>query len=341
MNKCYATSDDHASWPEASAFETVAGTCEPGWEGSPTRLCDHDGTFASISNPCTQIFCAAVYEGHGTWNASAAGTTSVSGQCDLGWAGSPSRECDITGNWGSVASPCVQLFCSAKNDSAAQATFPSAAAGETSISGTCYPNTMGAPLVSCNYDGTWSTVSDPCITNPCVALSNDQHANWPRPSVVDTVVTGTCVAGYDQTKPAPTRLCKSDGMWDSEVSNPCEPLFCTTSDTGFLAYNAIWPESLQAGLSTSGTCAEGSTGLTSRSCTLAGEWSTPSPVCVAKECAAIPDDGFSMSWPKTTADNEAVGQCLTGYEGTPRRMCDITGNWGPVEDPCTRAWLRV
>lgn len=204
-----------------------------------------------------------------------------------------------------------------------------------SIEGDCYPNTSGRPARDCFFNGTWSDVRNPCSTNPCDSLINDEHANWDSPAVVNTIVEGTCVAGYS-TATKPSRLCRSDGVWSTEITNPCVPLYCTFDSPSYAAFGASWPESVQAGYSATGTCLPGYTGTSVRSCSLQAEWSTPSPLCQAILCSAISDDGNHQSWPSATAGNTVTGSCLTGYEGSPKRECSIEGQWLDVEDACTQ-----
>ena len=116
----------------------------------------------------------------------------------------------------------------------------------------------------------------------------------------------------------------------------CQPIYCTKSSPSYSAFNAEWPESLQAGSSTAGTCAPGFSGTTARSCSLTGVWGTPSPTCVAIKCAAIGNDGAHSSWGKTQAGSNSFGTCLAGYEGAPTRACSITGRWEAVASPCTQ-----
>ena len=230
---------------------------------------------------------------------------------------------------------CVERKCPATNDSTALAHWYEAPAGDMFILGLCYPNTSGQPRRRCFYNGTWSEVTNPCSTIPCAALTNDQHANWPKPEAVNTVVNGTCVGGYSSTG-TPSRLCMNDGKWDTTITNPCTPIFCTKTTPSYLPFNADWPETLQAGYSTSGTCSAGYTGTTTRSCSLAGQWNTPSPLCSQIVCPSIPDDGAHASWSSTAAGNTALGTCLDGFEGTPQRECSITGQWGPISNACSR-----
>ena len=231
------------------------------------------------------------------------------------------------------------LKCAAANESDSQAIWPETNAGMFSVPGTCYDNTSGRPARDCFYNGTWSAVVNPCSTNPCTALTNDEHADWSSPDEVGTIVEGTCVAGYS-TAVKPSRLCRTDGSWDTEIINPCVPLYCTQSDPSYSAFGASWPASVQAGTFTAGTCLAGYSGTTARTCSLTAEWSTPSPLCQAIQCASISDDGSHQSWPTANAGTEATGVCLTGYEPTdgspPTRTCDLNGQWGATTNPCSQ-----
>ena len=229
----------------------------------------------------------------------------------------------------------TELHCAGVNDSSANSIWTTANAGDMSVSGSCYPDTSGSPRRDCFYNGTWSDVLNPCSIQPCDALTNDYHANWPSPRFVDTVVNGTCVPGY-KSSGTPTRLCQQNGQWDAVISNPCEPIYCTQDLPSYQSFFAVWPESIQAGSTASGTCVAGYTGTTTRSCLLSGEWATPSPLCAAIMCAAITNDGQQSSWPSTQAGQVAAGSCFAGFEGSPARACSITGQWETVSDPCTQ-----
>ena len=214
------------------------------------------------------------------------------------------------------------------------ATFPAANAGSSGVEGECYAGTNGRPARDCFFNGTWSATSNPCSYIPCTALSNDKNANWPAAPGVSEIVTGECVPGYRSDLP-PQRECTFDGKWSNEITNPCEPIYCTTPSPSD-SFNAQWPASVQAGLTASGECNPGFTGTTSRSCSLDGVWGTPSPLCQAIQCPALPSDGIT-SWPATVASQTATGICATGYEGAPTRACLVTGQWSEtVNDPCTK-----
>ena len=332
---CSSTTEGFASWPSTDSLTSVSATCFTGYQGSPSRTCGPDGIFGEIINPCRPIVCSAHNQGSAQWSDTISGTTAY-GVCNLGWTGSPMRECSISGTWGSIVSPCTRIKCAAINDASAQARFPETNAGDSNVDGTCYDNTFGFPARDCFYDGTWSEARNPCSTNPCPALRNNGHADWESPSTVNQVVTGTCVAGYDTTLPPPQRMCKDNGQWDTVITNPCKPIYCTKTSPSYSPFNAEWPESVQAGSSASGTCLAGFSGTTARVCTLAGDWGTPSPACQAIRCAAIGDDGAHSSWPQTQAGHSASGACLAGYGGAPTRLCSSSGIWETVSAPCTQ-----
>ena len=333
--RCAAVTEGFATWSAADAFATIAGSCTTGYYGTPRRTCGPDGAFGEIVNPCQRIMCMAGVAGDASWPATPSDTTAT-GVCDPGWTGSPTRVCGATGNWGTVTNACTRMTCAAANDAVAQAQFPAANAGDQSVAGTCYEGTSGSPSRDCHLDGTWSETNNPCSTNPCPALLDSEHANWPSPDEPNTLVTGTCVAGYDTSLPPPKRMCNSNGQWSSSITNPCQPIYCTASTPGYAAFNAQWPAQVQAGTSASGTCVAGYSGTTSRACSLAGVWGTPSPLCDAIKCAAISNDGAHSSWPQTQAGQSASGSCLTGYEGSPTRLCSMTGQWETVSSPCVQ-----
>ena len=339
--RCAAVTDGFSTWPAADAFATVTGTCDEKYFGSPSRTCGPDGTFGEIINPCQRITCPAGVAGNASW-ADTPSDTTADGVCEPGWSGSPTRVCGATGTWGDISNACVRITCPAADDTVAQARFPAANAGDASVAGTCYESTSGSPSRDCYLDGTWSATSNPCSsTNPCPALRNNEHADWPTSEDTNNTVTGTCVAGYDTTLPPPQRLCDENGKWSTTITNPCQPIFCTASTPGYSPFNAEWPASVQAGTSALGTCLAGYSGTTARTCTLAGEWGTPSPICQPKWCSVISDDGAHSSWPQTQAGQSATGSCLAGYEGTPTRQCNTDGLWQSVSSPCTQKRCRA
>ena len=50
--KCPEINDPTGNFVESSVYQLVTGTCSTG-NGNPTRQCLHDGTWRTISSPCT------------------------------------------------------------------------------------------------------------------------------------------------------------------------------------------------------------------------------------------------------------------------------------------------
>ena len=128
-NRCSAITEGFATWAAADSLTSVSGTCQAGYQGSPSRTCSADGTFGEIINPCRRIVCSAQRHDNAMWSDTNSGTT-ASGICDHGWSGLPTRECSFTGTWGSVSSQCERITCPSIDDASAQALFPAANAGD-------------------------------------------------------------------------------------------------------------------------------------------------------------------------------------------------------------------
>ena len=125
---CPARGDDFdASWPSTAAGSSTMGTCAAGYSGFPIRSCSITGVWAStVTSPCTRTcqyaFCgvadhmaelrcpALTGDDHADWPSTVAGI-SATGTCNAGWTGSPTRSCNINGQWSStIASPCIRTW---------------------------------------------------------------------------------------------------------------------------------------------------------------------------------------------------------------------------------------
>ena len=54
--------------------------------------------------------CTSIYEDYVQWPAVPALTVGVSGQCEIGYQGAPSRSCDASGMWEPIQSPCLRTI---------------------------------------------------------------------------------------------------------------------------------------------------------------------------------------------------------------------------------------
>ena len=66
----------NASWPQTQAGQIGQGTCFNGFEGNPTRVCDNNGVWQGVSNPCTPTVpnCLASTYNAATWPQTAPGS---------------------------------------------------------------------------------------------------------------------------------------------------------------------------------------------------------------------------------------------------------------------------
>jgi len=127
-------------------------------------------TFAK-SSTFSAIFCPVLYVGNSTFRSVAVGLNQT-GECDVGYVGSPVLTClengPSTGNWSSYnpTSLCQQLVCPVT--STATESYPQTGVTETA-NGVCLPGFQGSPTCKCfeSVDGSgdvamWGTVSNPC-----------------------------------------------------------------------------------------------------------------------------------------------------------------------------------
>lgn len=116
----------YATWPNALANSaSVSGTCDVGYEGTATRACGSDNTWATPSAVCTRIQCPAVAnENLMSWPQSDATVNNIygepipsiiSGTClegmeDTGGS-SPTRQCKSDGTWhGTINNTCTPVL---------------------------------------------------------------------------------------------------------------------------------------------------------------------------------------------------------------------------------------
>ena len=333
---CTASSDNavSADFPATRAGETATGVCHAGFQGSVSRVCNAEGNWNSPTGSCTRKMCPAVTEQNANW-VTKASTEGLNGDCVSGYTGSPSRTCMVDGSWGPISNPCSRTVCNAMSD--ATADFGSTTAGTTST-GQCkdtYAATGGAlPYRMCQDDGTFSTaVTGSCTAMKCSAVTNDGNADWAETAARSLVVQGTCVAGYTGN---PTRHCDITlGTW-TPVVNPCVRSKCPAENS---AASVSWPETNSQTPVVSGVCKAGYRGVSTRSCSVSGTWTSADGQCVAVSCPLV-TEGFAQWAAVASAASPTVsGTCVTGYTtngSAPTRQCQAGGVWGPITNPCVQ-----
>ena len=157
--QCPVDEFDNATWAAVDRGTYGDGVCNPGFTGSPRRLCNlYTGWTDIIANRCAPLPECPVDEfGDASWPATDRGNMAA-GVCHLGFAGDAARLCDLhTGWWQVLESPCTRILC-AENGSWAEA--PS----NTSWVRPCPPMeglagfvviAVGQMARTCLLDGTW------------------------------------------------------------------------------------------------------------------------------------------------------------------------------------------
>jgi hypothetical protein len=344
---------DNAAWQLTQSDTTVAGVCLPGFRaGAPLRACGIDGQWdVNVVNPCQALACPALANANGTAYSAVAAGSVATGTCLPGFgpggsgSGSPTRACDLLGNWAATdTNPCQPLVCGARTESGA--TWPAATAASPAalVVGTCAPGfevLAGAPYRGCDITGTLTAVENPCqpITCPAVpAAEAEGNATWPSAAVGAAAVAGVCLPGYTGS---PVRACPagapaSPAPWDP-VAVGCVAITCPArNDESDPALGASFAEAV-AGTIATGVCASGTYGRPQRQCDLAGAWAPAllrNP-CSPSPCPALVADA-DATWPAGVPGTSVSGSCLPGYGGAPTRDCTPSG-WAASPNPgCTQ-----
>jgi len=218
----------NARWPDNTvAGQTVAGPfCLPGYSGFVSRDCLADGKWSeTITGSCSKIQCPERHEDDATWRTTDTSTTpvDVSGICDEGYTGGPTRQCNPDRSWGEITGTCELETCPLLENDQNATWFP-VGLGQTAT-GRCLGNLIGAPKRQCGTDKQWGPITGQCEEppTPCPATTcgDGRLSAWPT-TLPSGSATGTCCPFY--TKAAgtagPSRTCGSDSLW-GDIVNDC------------------------------------------------------------------------------------------------------------------------
>lgn len=324
--QCPAGLYQNANWMNVNGGAVGTGTCISGWTGSPKRLCLLGGTWNSTVTPsCTRRTCSSTVLGNATFPQTNSLTT-INGTCQAGFTLAslpPSAYCDASGTWVSFTNPCQRITC--PSEVSGLVTWP-ISDSQTTVTLSCPSGFSGSPSRTCNLNGQWSAITNPCQELSCPSQTF-ANAEWPQTSLLANA-NGTCVPGYAGL---PVRTCLATGSWDSNVSSGCARLSCPSE----LYQNIQWPSTLS--LTTgAGTCTGGGSGSPTRACQADGTWSATVTGTCGASCPAV-GDYTKASWPPTAPGLTAAGTCIFGYAGSPTRKCLEGGAWASsVTNVCTR-----
>jgi len=215
---CKAEHYSLALWPKTSAGELAVGTCDPGLNGTATRLCLNNGVWSfALQTHCQMEQCDATIEGDASWPLWNQDALAVTGLCLPGYQGNPIRTCTSANGWGPIQFPCTRTG-QCLPGTYARAVWGLANPGKTQL-GSCIPGWSGFPQRICGSNGSWSTlVQNHCRRLTCAAAT-DGITSFPVTNSATNAI-GTCSPGYVGH---PRRFCNVLGYWEA-VIHPCTNL---------------------------------------------------------------------------------------------------------------------
>jgi hypothetical protein len=267
------------------------------------------GVWGNISGTCTPIKseCSGTTEANATWSNGAVAGDVVTGICQAGYYGAPTRTCNNSGNntmvgvWGNISGSCISANCPLSVTSGSYGT----------------PGTINVTWNAVTFFPTGSEYGDTqkTITIDCSTLN---------------IVSAKAGFGYGGSL---SRTC-ANGAWGAVSGicmersggkpGPIEPC------PGITEANATW-ENGKAGYAVTGICQPGYYGEPIRKCGVDG-WGNISGTCTPiKPCSGITE--ANATWENGKAGYAVTGICQTGYYGEPIRKCGVDG-WGNISGSC-------
>ena len=226
--------DGFASWPitatGASAVTVTVTSCDETYTGSPSRKCNTDGTWGTVSNPCIRKREGAAKEARGRGKRGERGRGKRGVGVGLSfWSAAPARLTPDAAGRPRWTGHTVKYCAAIANDG--NAAWPNATAG-TTVQGTCITANgfEGTAIRACSAAAVWGSITTACtaVQPNCPAIVNYQgRSNWPS-TASGVTATGTCAYGYTNSSEVfPQRKClgQGAGVWDTTVEFDCTRTF--------------------------------------------------------------------------------------------------------------------
>jgi len=258
------------------------GICDSGTCTCPTG---YAGTTCN-----TMVTCATTKINNVSYPTTQAGFTAV-GQCPQGYFGAPTMNCNMptsgtVGTWDTSIGFCTPLYCLATGDSSSN--FPTTPAMST-VTTSCnnyYFSSSGTANRTCDANGVWGSIQNPCNPIYCSRETDDDGAQWEQTQASSDEVYGICVNDYSGN---PSRICGKgggrSGLWGTTINNPCVQTNGTTCPP--VTYdNAIWPRAAPGTSVQATQCVSGyySATLPSQMCNSDGSWNNS----ISNPCQLLP-----------------------------------------------------
>ncbi|XP_039462380.1 sushi, von Willebrand factor type A, EGF and pentraxin domain-containing protein 1-like isoform X6 [Oreochromis aureus] len=363
---------------------TCSFSCEEGFElqGANTIKCSEDGQWNKNIPTCKEKQCPAPeVPMHGQISCSPSLSSFVSHEathpvgmvciftCDEGYvlSGSPSLQCESSGNWNAF-----QPFCVAKGCPAPEVPTNGQISCSPSLSSfvsheTPHPLGMlcnftcdeghelqGAHSMECTHPGQWTSRSPTCTAVTCLFLEAPEngHINCSSTeSVYNSQCFFTCDQGYS-LEGHELLTCDHHGNWTGEKPT-CQAILCQNPEreAPLIMQCSDSVTELRPNSTCSFSCEEGFElqGANTIKCSEDGQWNKNIPTCKAKGCPApeVPTNGQISCSPSLSSfvsheTPHPLGMlcnftCDEGHElqGAHSMECTHPGQWTSRSPTCT------
>jgi hypothetical protein len=368
---CRENYSNYISWPNTLAGQTSSMSCPENFTGGEIiRACQSDGIWDIPNGTCTPIkpSCSGTTEANATWNNGAVAGDVVTGICQTGYEGAPTRTCNNSSNntmvgvWGNISGTCTPIKSECSGITEANATWSNGALAGDVVTGICQTGYAGTPTRTCNNSGNntmvgvWGNISGSC--NIACPAENYSGYNWPNtpPQTLATFPDPSrpCAAGQQGLR---YRGCKANARWlDSGgtcISDNC-PLSVSSGSYGTpgtinVTWNAVtfFPTGSEYGDTHKTITIDCSTlnivsaifeyvGSLSRTCAN-GAWGAVSGICMERKRVCLATSGDGMMWAQKVVGETATSECGPNYiikVLPPSRTCGANG-WGSISNACT------
>ncbi|KAK8790956.1 hypothetical protein WA158_005587 [Blastocystis sp. Blastoise] len=317
--KCTSELYQDHQWPQTNEGTSASIPCGSGMTGTYIRECLATGIWSTnVTNTCGQIFCPATTIP--AYNETIADGT-VTKQCAVGFEGSISRHCNITGIWEDEVNTCVQTKClPTEHDSHS---FP-ATSVNTTASISCPTGYAGTITYDCLDGFIWSNYQNTCSLQNCPAVEyNGYNFTETGPGVTVSLPCSLPFEGFVNY------TCSSTMQWENFV-NGCRQTYCEASVEGHFTF-PLTPAGEQVVLE----CQPLYTGNVTKFCTNDAVWAPTINNCEAIMCPA--ETIGNRAWVSVPANFTSSFDCMilnpdqTGYV---YRKCGLNGVWESEDNQC-------
>lgn len=308
--------------------DVVTYSCDQGYtlSGATTRPCQTDATFGGTAPTCVPVSCGTLDPpSNGGVNAptityGASGTYS----CNNGYSltGSPTRTCDVTGQWTGAAPTCTLVV-------------TGCADSPCKNGGTCTPVGVGGFSCACTTGWAGNDCASPVTCVGAVAPGNGGVSA--SSAVYGASVTYSCDAGYTLSG-ATSRICQANGTFDGAAPT-CAAVLCTGASApvngSVSATSAAYPTSVTYGCNP-GYTLTGNGGSPTRTCLADTSFSGTAPTCTPVTCTASAPVNGGVSAPSATFGNGVTFTCNQGHTlvGSASATCTAAGSFDNPVPTC-------